>query len=62
MLEKGRAAGWSQQETRKAKLDEKRAKHEARASKRARIDALPLVEHYSNLKLVGVEDLRDQLK
>eukprot|EP00965_Chrysotila_dentata_P128678 4253921-Pleurochrysis_carterae.AAC.1 len=42
MLEKRTAAGLAQQATRKAKLAAKRA---ARASERARIDALPLAEH-----------------
>eukprot|EP00965_Chrysotila_dentata_P033866 1127644-Pleurochrysis_carterae.AAC.1 len=62
MLEKRTAAGLAQQETRKAKLDEKRAKRAAKASERARIDGLPLAEHYFDLKLMGVEDLRDLLK
>eukprot|EP00965_Chrysotila_dentata_P035392 1177451-Pleurochrysis_carterae.AAC.1 len=62
MLEKRTATGLAQQETRNAKLDEKRAKRAARASEPARFDALPLAEHYSDLKLIGVEDLRDQLK
>eukprot|EP00965_Chrysotila_dentata_P120007 3969639-Pleurochrysis_carterae.AAC.1 len=47
MLEKRTAAGLAQQETRKARLDEKRAKRAATASERARIDALPLAEHYT---------------
>eukprot|EP00965_Chrysotila_dentata_P086893 2867859-Pleurochrysis_carterae.AAC.1 len=62
MLAKRTAADLAQQEMRKAKLDEKRAKRAARASEQARIHALPLVEHYSDLKMMGVEDLRDQLK
>eukprot|EP00965_Chrysotila_dentata_P022347 739439-Pleurochrysis_carterae.AAC.1 len=62
MLEKRTAAGLAQQETRKAKLDKKRTKRAARASERARIDALPLAQHFSDLKLMGVEDLRGQLK
>eukprot|EP00965_Chrysotila_dentata_P103979 3433513-Pleurochrysis_carterae.AAC.1 len=62
MLEERTAGGLAQQETQKAKLDEKRAKRAARISERARIDALPLAEHYYDLKLMGVEDLRDQLK
>eukprot|EP00965_Chrysotila_dentata_P229086 6196969-Pleurochrysis_carterae.AAC.1 len=47
------AAGLAQQEARKAKVDVKRAKRAARASERARIDARPLAEHYSDLKLMG---------
>eukprot|EP00965_Chrysotila_dentata_P097573 3224442-Pleurochrysis_carterae.AAC.1 len=62
MLEKRTAAGLAQQETRKAKLAAKRAKRAAKATERARMDALPLAEHYSDLKLMGVEDLLDQLK
>eukprot|EP00965_Chrysotila_dentata_P082784 2731274-Pleurochrysis_carterae.AAC.1 len=53
MLEKRTAAGLAQQETRKAKLDEKRAKRAAKASERARIDALQLAQHYSDFKLMG---------
>eukprot|EP00965_Chrysotila_dentata_P122788 4058118-Pleurochrysis_carterae.AAC.1 len=48
MLEKRTAAGLAQREARKAKLDEKHAKRAARASERARIDALPLAELYSS--------------
>eukprot|EP00965_Chrysotila_dentata_P173177 5715120-Pleurochrysis_carterae.AAC.1 len=62
MLEKRIAAGLAQQETRKAKLAAQRAKRAAKATERARIDAVPLAEHYSDLKLMGVEDLRDQHK
>eukprot|EP00965_Chrysotila_dentata_P132196 4371362-Pleurochrysis_carterae.AAC.1 len=62
MLEKCTAAGLVQQATRKAKLDEQRAKRAARASERAGIDALPVTEYYSDLKLMGVDDLRDHLK
>eukprot|EP00965_Chrysotila_dentata_P160085 5286506-Pleurochrysis_carterae.AAC.1 len=61
MLKKRIAAGLAQQETCKAMLDEKRTKRAARAFERARIDALPLADHYSDLKLTGVEDLRDHL-
>eukprot|EP00965_Chrysotila_dentata_P256527 6212570-Pleurochrysis_carterae.AAC.2 len=43
-------------------MDEKRTKRATRASERALIDALPLAEHYADLKLMGVEDLRDQLQ
>eukprot|EP00965_Chrysotila_dentata_P012313 404909-Pleurochrysis_carterae.AAC.2 len=63
MLEKRTAAGLAQQETRKAKLAAKRTKRAAKATERGRIDVLLFAEHYSdNLKLIGVEDLRDQLK
>eukprot|EP00965_Chrysotila_dentata_P199752 6179568-Pleurochrysis_carterae.AAC.3 len=62
MLQKRTAAGLAQQETCKAKLDAKRAKRTAKCTERARIDALPLAKHYSDLKVMGVEDLRDQLK
>eukprot|EP00965_Chrysotila_dentata_P145683 4812400-Pleurochrysis_carterae.AAC.1 len=63
MLEKRTAAGLAQQETRKAsKLAAKRAKRATKATERARIDALPLAEHYSDPKLMGVEDLRDPRK
>eukprot|EP00965_Chrysotila_dentata_P072142 2384044-Pleurochrysis_carterae.AAC.1 len=55
ILEKCMAAGLAQQETCKATLKEKRAKLVARASERARIEALPLAEHYSDLKLMGVD-------
>eukprot|EP00965_Chrysotila_dentata_P027007 896285-Pleurochrysis_carterae.AAC.1 len=43
------------------KLAAQRAKRAAKATERARIDALSLAEHYSDLKLVGVRDLRNQL-
>eukprot|EP00965_Chrysotila_dentata_P011109 360830-Pleurochrysis_carterae.AAC.1 len=62
MLEKRTAAGLAQQETRNAKLPAKRAKRAAKFTEPARIDALPLAEHYSALKLMGMEDLLDQLK
>eukprot|EP00965_Chrysotila_dentata_P231957 6198671-Pleurochrysis_carterae.AAC.2 len=62
MLEKRTAAALAQQETRKDKLAAKRAKRAAKATERARIDALPLVEQYSDMKLMSVEDLRDQLE
>eukprot|EP00965_Chrysotila_dentata_P194825 6176611-Pleurochrysis_carterae.AAC.1 len=62
-LEKRTADGLAQQKTGKAsKLAAKRAKRAAKAIERARIDALPLAEHYFDLKLMGVEDLQDQLK
>eukprot|EP00965_Chrysotila_dentata_P120653 3989837-Pleurochrysis_carterae.AAC.2 len=51
-----RTDGEDLKETRKAKLAAKRA-----ATERARIDALPFAEHYSDLKLMGIEDMRDQL-
>eukprot|EP00965_Chrysotila_dentata_P047180 1565798-Pleurochrysis_carterae.AAC.1 len=62
MLEKRTAAGLAQQEMRKAKLAATRAKRAAKATECARIDALPLAEHYSVLKLMSVEDLRNQPK
>eukprot|EP00965_Chrysotila_dentata_P241693 6204427-Pleurochrysis_carterae.AAC.4 len=62
MLKKRTAAGLAQQETRKVKLAAKLAKHAAKATERACIDALPLAKRYSNLKLMGVEDLRGALK
>eukprot|EP00965_Chrysotila_dentata_P248549 6208400-Pleurochrysis_carterae.AAC.1 len=62
MLEEHTTAGLAQQETRKAKLDKKRAKRAERASESAHIDAQPLAEHYSDLKLKGVDEyLRDKL-
>eukprot|EP00965_Chrysotila_dentata_P227269 6195897-Pleurochrysis_carterae.AAC.2 len=62
MLEKRTAAGLAMQETRTAKLAAKLSKRAAKATERVRIDALPLAEHYSDLKLMGLEDLQDQLK
>eukprot|EP00965_Chrysotila_dentata_P231662 6198490-Pleurochrysis_carterae.AAC.2 len=49
MLEKRTAADLAQQKKRAAK-----------ATERARIDALLLTKHYSDLKLMGVENLQDQ--
>eukprot|EP00965_Chrysotila_dentata_P061130 2025258-Pleurochrysis_carterae.AAC.1 len=48
MLEKQTAAGLAQQETRKAKLAAKRPKRAAKATERARIDALQLAEHFNS--------------
>eukprot|EP00965_Chrysotila_dentata_P011290 368024-Pleurochrysis_carterae.AAC.1 len=61
--DKRREAGQQLQAERKAKLDEKRAECAARDAERACIDALPLAKCCSGLlKLMVVEDLRDQLK
>eukprot|EP00965_Chrysotila_dentata_P203216 6181573-Pleurochrysis_carterae.AAC.1 len=55
---------WRSSETRKTKLAAKHAKRAAKATERACIDALPLAEHYSDLKSSDgrIDDLPDQLK
>eukprot|EP00965_Chrysotila_dentata_P040691 1349836-Pleurochrysis_carterae.AAC.4 len=62
MLEKRTSAGLAQQEAGSGKLTKKRAKRAVKATKRVCIGALLLAKHYSDLKLIGMDDLWDQLK
>ena len=54
--------GLHERESRQAKLKEKRAKRAARDAERVRVQAVPLATRYSELKGLGNDDLKDQLK
>ena len=62
MQAKRLAVGLAERESRQAKLAAKRAKRAAKATETARVQALVLATKYSELKSMGNDELKDQLR
>lgn len=57
-----RISGMFKRDDREEKLAAVRAKRESKAAERRRLEELVLKKYYSELRLLGIEDLKDQLR